>query len=108
MYSTLVIVRLSSGLRHLSARHPRRFAERNVMENLLDLRPRLHPSGLMLAARITLPHFSASSLMSLPKSAGEPASAAAPKSASRAFILGSARATFISLFSLLIISRGVF
>src|SRR5262249_12984308 len=46
---------------------------------------RLHPSGLILAARITLPHFSASSLMCLPKSAGEPASAAAPKSASRAF-----------------------
>src|SRR5262249_13418068 len=65
-------------------------------------------SALILAARITLPHFSASSLMSLPKSAGEPASAAAPKSASRAFILGSARATFISLFSLSIISGGVF
>ena len=29
-------------------------------------------SGLMLAARITLPHFSVSSAMSLPKSAGEP------------------------------------
>jgi hypothetical protein len=30
-------------------------------------------SALMLAARITLPHFSVSSAMSLPKSAGEPA-----------------------------------
>jgi hypothetical protein len=59
-------------------------ADRSVCE--------FYPSGLMLAARITLPHFSASSLMRLPKSAGEPASAAAPKSASRAFILGSARA----------------
>jgi hypothetical protein len=29
-------------------------------------------SGLMLAARITLPHFSVSSAKSLPKSAGEP------------------------------------
>ena len=34
-------------------------------------------SGLMLAARITLPHFSVSSAMSLPKSAGEPALARA-------------------------------
>ena len=34
-------------------------------------------SGLMLAARITLPHFSVSSAMSLPKSAGEPASTVA-------------------------------
>src|SRR6476661_9706815 len=32
---------------------------------------RLH-SGLMLAARTTLPHFSVSSAMSLPKSAGVP------------------------------------
>ena len=31
-------------------------------------------SGLMLAARITLPHFSVSAAMSLPKSAGEPGS----------------------------------
>ncbi len=30
--------------------------------------------GLMLAARITLPHFSVSSAISFPKSAGEPAS----------------------------------
>src|SRR5262249_21034822 len=33
-----------------------RFAERNVMESLPDLRPRLHPSRLMFATRITLPH----------------------------------------------------
>jgi hypothetical protein len=41
-------------------------------------------SGLMLAARITLAHFSVSSAMSLPKSAGEPANAVAPTSANRA------------------------
>ena len=35
-------------------------------------------SALMLAARITLPHFSVSSAMSLPKSAGEPGSAYRP------------------------------
>ena len=45
-------------------------------------------SGLMLAARITLPHFSVSSAMSFPKSAGEPLSTLPPKSASRALILG--------------------
>src|SRR5262249_13817302 len=37
----------------------------------------------------TLPHFSVSSAMSLPKSAGEPESAVAPHLASRACILGS-------------------
>ena len=67
-----------------------------------------HHSGLMLAARITLLHFSASVAMNLPKSAGEPASGAAPKSASRAFMSGSARAKLISLFSLSMISGGVF
>ena len=47
-------------------------------------------SALMLAARITLPHFSVSSAM-LPKSAGEPGSAMRPNSANRALILGSAQ-----------------
>jgi hypothetical protein len=65
-------------------------------------------SSLMFAARITLPHFSVSSVMSLPKSAGESASTAPPRSASRAFILGSARAALISLLSLSITSTGVF
>ncbi len=43
-------------------------------------------SALMLAAQITLPHFSVLSAMSLPKSAGESASASPPRSASRASI----------------------
>src|SRR6266480_629328 len=64
-------------------------------------------SGLMLAARMTLTHFSISSAMSLPKSAGESESAVAPKSASCALILGSARAALISLLSLSTISAGV-
>ena len=38
-------------------------------------------SGLIFAARITLPHFSVSSAMNLPKSAGEPASDNPSKSA---------------------------
>src|SRR5262245_52019128 len=49
-------------------------------------------SGLMLAVRITLPHFSVSSAMWLPKSVGEPGDTVPPRSASLAFILGSARA----------------
>src|SRR5262245_46447067 len=64
-------------------------------------------SGLMFAARITLPHFSVSSAISLPKSAGEPAITVPPKSASRALSGGSARAALISLLSLLTISAGV-
>src|SRR3984893_19258263 len=65
-------------------------------------------SALMLPARITLLHLSVSSAMSLPKSAGEPASAVPPKSARCALILGSARAALISLLSLSMISAGVF
>src|SRR5437773_7338538 len=61
-------------------------------------------SGLMLAARMTLPHFSVSSAMSFPKSAAEPPSTVPPMSASRAFILGSARAALNSLLSLPTIS----
>ena len=64
-------------------------------------------SALMPANLITLPHFSVSSAMSLPKSAGESESAVAPKSASCALILGSARAALISLLSLSTISAGV-
>src|SRR5215471_4281624 len=65
-------------------------------------------SGLMPADLITLPHFSVSSAISLAKSAGEPGRTVAPRSASRAVILGSARAALISLLSLSTISIGVF
>ena len=61
----------------------------------------------MLAARTTLPHFSVSSAMSLPKSAGEPASTVLPRSAMRALILVSARPALISRLSLSTISAGV-
>ena len=80
------------------------FAERDNME----YRAREDHSGLMLAARITLPHFSVSSAMSLPKSAGEPGSTVPPWSASRAFMFGSVRAAFTSLLSFSTISGGVF
>src|SRR6266566_5885172 len=61
-------------------------------------------SGLMSANLITLPHFSVSSVTSLPKSAGEPTSTVPPRSASRAFSFGSARPALISLLSLSMIS----
>ena len=69
-------------------RHPR-FAERIYGTCRRQCRV---ISGLMLAARITLPHFSVSSAISFPKSAGESASAAPPRSASRALIKDGARA----------------
>src|SRR5262249_34120664 len=65
-------------------------------------------SALMLRARITLPHFSVSSAIILPKSAGEPASTVPPRSARWAFILGSSRAALISLLSLRIVCGDVF
>src|SRR5882757_3486130 len=65
-------------------------------------------SGLMPANLITLAHFSVSSAISLPKSAGEPTIGEAPSSESRASILGSARAALISLLSRSTISAGVF
>jgi hypothetical protein len=65
-------------------------------------------SGLMPANLITLAHFSISSATSLPKSVGEPVSTVPPRSAIRAFMLGSARAALISLLSVSMISAGVF
>src|SRR5262245_12410215 len=53
-------------------------------------------SALMPVNFTTLPHFSVSSAISLPKSAGVPGSTVPPKSASRALILGSARPALIS------------
>ena len=65
-------------------------------------------SGLMLPVRITLPHFSISSAISFPESAGEPGSGHAPISASRALSFASASPALISRFSLSTISAGVF
>ena len=65
-------------------------------------------SGFMLAVWTTFAYFSVSSAMNLPNSAGVIDIGTAPKSASRAFILGSARAALISLLSLSMISVGVF
>src|SRR5262249_10850827 len=65
-------------------------------------------SGFMLAVRITSAHFSVLSAINLPKSVGEPVSAVPPRSAIRAFILGSATAALISLLSVSMILAGVF
>src|SRR5256885_914045 len=65
-------------------------------------------AGLTLPARITLPHLSVSSAISFPKAADVPPSVVAPRSARRAFSLGSARPALITLLSLLTISLGVF
>src|SRR5262249_13231526 len=82
-----------------------RFAERNVMER--GAPSRLY-YGLLLAARIPLPHFSVSSAVSLPKWLGGPGSTVPPRSTRRALILGSARPALISLLSPFTISLGVF
>ena len=63
--------------------------------------------GLIPAALITLAHFAVSSAMSLPKSAGEPASTIPPMSASRAMILGSARPALVSRLRASSIAAGV-
>src|SRR5262245_3800257 len=71
-------------------------------------RDRADHSGFMPANLITLAHFSVSSAMSFPKSAGEPGSTVPPRSARRALILGSSRAALTSLLSLSTILAGVF
>src|ERR1700722_9727090 len=64
-------------------------------------------SALMLAARITLAHLSVSLAMSLPNSPGFIDNGMPPRSAIRAFILGSSRAALVSLLSRSMISAGV-
>src|SRR5262249_4473442 len=63
-------------------------------------------SGLMLAARITLPPFPVSAARSRSNSAGEPASTVPPRSTKRALILGSASAALISPIELVDNFRG--
>src|SRR5262245_66439476 len=78
-----------------------------VQRDLWNIRRSGH-CGLIPANLTTVAHFSVSSAMILPNSAGEPASAVPPKSASCAFILESARPALISLLSLSMVSVGVF
>src|SRR5262249_11763693 len=64
-------------------------------------------SALMPAARITSPHFSASSAMSVPNAADVIDIGSTPKPASRALMRGSAVTALISVLSLSITSAGV-
>src|SRR6266487_4092517 len=84
----------------------RRHVERDSQDGIYGISSPAY-IGLMPAKLTTLAHFSVSSAMSLPKSAGEPTSGVPPKSASLAFILGSARPALISLLSMSMISTGV-
>src|SRR5262249_16092926 len=80
------------------------FAQRNIMECLVGAAGH---SGLMLAARITLLHFSVSLTMKDSKSAEDPANIALPRSERRVCTWGSARIALISLLSLSTITPGV-
>src|SRR5262249_7574140 len=64
-------------------------------------------SGLMFAARITLPHFSVSSATSLPNSAGVIGMGSPASSARRACNFGSANTAFTAWFSVSTIPGGV-
>src|SRR5262249_38722193 len=79
-----------------------------VQRDLWNVAPRPPgQSALIPINLITLPHFSVSSTMSLPKSADVIDIGSTPKPASRAFMMGSAAMALISLFSLSITSAGV-
>src|SRR5262249_55543205 len=78
---------------------------RPVIRETGSMEYRVH-SGLMPVNFTTLPHFSVSSAIRLPKS--ESASTSPPRSTMRAFIRGSARAALISLLSLSITTTEVF
>src|SRR5262245_64115471 len=78
------------------------FAVRGPSGRGLPDHPRLMPTDFT-----TLPHFSVSSAMSLPKSTGEPGRAVAPSSASRVLILGSARNALTYLLSVSVMFFGV-
>src|SRR6202035_1409622 len=64
-------------------------------------------SALIFANLFTFAHFSVSSAMNLPKSAGEPANTPQPRSSRRLRIPGSASAALTSLLSLATTSGGV-
>src|SRR5215468_3238751 len=89
-------------------RSPRRRYSRNGSYGISGPRAERPYSGLTLAARITLAHFSVSLAMSLPNSAGVIGIGAPPSSTRRALSLGSARPALISRFSVAMISGGVF
>src|SRR5439155_27351576 len=70
-------------------------------------RNRADHSGLMLAARFTLAHFSVSSIKSFPKSAGDNGIGTLPRPMIRPLTLGSERAVLISRLSFSMMFCGV-
>jgi hypothetical protein len=84
---------------HRQARTP-------AISGIVSMRPSAH-TGLILAARITLRHFSVSSAINFPNWVGDRANGVPPKSAIRAFNLVSARPALISLLILSMTSGGV-
>src|SRR5262249_49752770 len=82
----------------------RHFAERDLWN--VPAATERH-SGLIFANLITLAHFSVSSAMSLPKSAGEPGFGTLLNAAYRDLTSGSARPALISTLSFWMISTGV-
>src|ERR1700680_1046061 len=82
-----------------------KFHRRSLKNSAMELADH---SALMLAARITLPHFSVSSAMNFPKAAGVIDIGEPPRSAILAFIVGSASSASISPLSVSMIGAGVF
>src|SRR5216683_835392 len=95
----------SGGLRCFSRRQE---AERRRFPILRHYRPPLpgRQLGLILAARITLAHFSVSAARKRPNSAGVIGIGTPPRSMMRALSFGSARAVVTPVLSLSTISRG--
>src|SRR5262249_36309407 len=100
---------LKSPRRASGAQEPAGFAERDVAEWSAGPSSGFPDhSGLAPENLTTLPHFSISSVMSVPKAAGEPGITVPPTSASRALSLESAKPALISMLRLSTILLGVF
>src|SRR6516225_8970731 len=72
---------LNSGLMTHCGHPAMQAVVRSISHNQSQVLDRRDQSALMLAARITLPHFSVSSAISFPKSPGEPDRTVIPRSA---------------------------
>src|SRR5262249_35428668 len=93
---------LAHSFNHLVGSAARAISRKETLWNV-----RLHQSALAPENLITLAHFSVSVVMNLAKSEDEPGNTVAPRSANRAFNLGSTRPALISLLSLSTISADV-
>src|SRR5262252_7307933 len=100
-------MRETAGSAAAPAARCRKFRRGSFIASLSEIPAATLHSGLMLAARITLLHFSVSLTMKVSKSAEEPPNIALPRSERRACTWGSARIALISLLSLSTIAPGV-